>query len=121
MVSLKALLVCLPVAAAGAWVVVDQTREIEQLEDELAPIEEARRSAGESFLRTFQGEHVQRELAAFDRLRELAAALARARRNRLLGVLAIAVAGLAFVGASIFRRIARELEEDRRYLQGPGG
>ena len=121
MVPLKALIVCLPVAGAGAWVVVDQTREIDRLQDELGHIEEARKSAGESFLRTFQGEHVQRELAAFDRLRELAAALARARRNRLLGVLAIALAGLGLVGASIFRRIARELEEDRRYLQGPGG
>lgn len=121
MVPLKALLICLPIAAAGVWVVVDQTREIERLEDELAPIEEARKSAGEWFLRTFEGEHVQRELAAFDRLRELAAALARARRNRLLGVLAIALAGLGLAGASIFRRIARELEEDRRYLQGPGG
>lgn len=119
MISLKALIVCLPVAGAGAWVVVDQTREVDRLQDELAHIEEARRSAGESFLRTFQGEHVQREFAAFDRLRELAAALARARRNRLLGVLAIAVAALALAGASVFRRIARELEEDRRYLQGP--
>lgn len=121
MVPLKALLVCLPIAGAGVWVVVDETREIDRLQEDLAPIEEARKSAGESFLRTFQGEHVQQELAAFDRLRELAAALSRARRNRLLGVLAIAVAGLGLAGASVFRRIARELEEDRRFLQGPGG
>jgi hypothetical protein len=121
MVPLKALLVCLPVAGGGAFVVVDQTRQIGRLQEELAQIEEARQSAGESFLRTFEGEHVHRELAAFDRLREVAAALARARRNRLLGVLAIAVAGLGFAGAWLFRRIARELEEDRRYLQGPPG
>lgn len=120
MVSLKALIVCLPVAGAGAWTVVEQTRRIERLQDELGSIEEARKTAGESFLRTFQGEHVQRELAAFDRLRELAAALARARRNRLLGALAIGVAALVLAGASLFRRLARELEEDRRYLQGPG-
>jgi len=120
MVPLKALLVCLPVAGAGAWVVVDQTGQIDRLQGELAHIEEARKSAGESFLRTFQGEHVQREFAAFDRLRELAVALSRARRNRLLGVLAIAVAALLLAGASLFRRLARELEEDRRYLQGPG-
>jgi len=120
MVPLKALLVFLPVAGAGGWVVVDQTREIDRLQEELGHIEEARRNAGESFLRTFQGEHVQRELAAFDRLREVAAALSRARRNRLLGGLAIAVAGLLLAAASLFRRLARELEEDRRYLQGPG-
>lgn len=121
MVPLKALVICLPIAGAGAFVVVDQTRRIDLLQEELARIDEARKTAGESFLRTFQGEHVQREFAAFDRLREVAVALAKARRNRLLGVLAMAVAGLGIAGASLFRRIARELEEDRRYLQGPGG
>ncbi|HEU4382669.1 MAG TPA: hypothetical protein VFR85_04115 [Anaeromyxobacteraceae bacterium] len=120
MVPLKALIVCVPIAGAGALVVVDQTRQIGRLQEELAQIDEARKTAGESFLRTFQGEHVHREFAAFDRLRELAAALAEARRNRLLGALAIALAGLGLAGAWIFRRIARELEEDRRYLQGPG-
>ena len=121
MVPLKALVVCLPIAGAGAWVVVDRTSQIDRLQEELSQIDEARKTAGESFLRTFEGQHVQREFAAFDRLREVAVALARARRNRLLGVLAIAVAGLGLVGATLFRRIARELEEDRRYLQGPGG
>ena len=121
MVPLKALIVFAPLAAGGAYVVVDATREIALLQDELGRIEEARKSAGESFLRTFEGEHVQRELAAFDRLRELAADLYRARRNRFLGIFAIAVAFLGMAGASLFRRIARELEEDRRYLQGGPG
>ncbi len=121
MVPLKALIVCLPIAGVGAYVVVDQTREIDRLQDELSQIDETRRTAGESFLRTFEGEHVQREFAAFDRLREVAVALARARRNRLLGVLAMAVAALGLAAGTVFRRMARELEEDRRYLQGPPG
>lgn len=122
MVPAKALLVFLPMVAGGAWLVVDSTREIGGLQRDLAAIEDARRSAGESFLRTFEGEHVQRQLAAFDRLREVAVVLTRARRNRFLGLLAIGLALLGLAGASLFRRIGRELEEDQRFLQGrPGG
>jgi len=53
---------------------------------------------------------------AFDRRRALALDLAAARRDRLLGVLGVAAAGLAGAALSVLSRISAEIEEDRRHV-----
>jgi hypothetical protein len=120
MVPKKALLVFLPIALAGGLVVSDATREIDRLKDELAREEETSRKEGASFVETLQGQHAERELQAFDRRRELAMKVHRARRNRFLGLFAIAFSALGLAAAAVLRHIAAELEEDRRLVHGDG-
>jgi hypothetical protein len=117
MVPLKAAIVFVPIAVAGAWAVVDATREIDGLKEELAREEETGRSEGASFVETLQGSHAEKQFKAFDRRREIALQLTRQRRNRFIGLFALAFAGLGLATATVLRRIAAELEEDRRYIQ----
>ncbi len=117
MVPLKAAIVFVPIAIAGAWAVVDATREIDGLKEELAREEETGRSEGASFVETLQGSHAEKQFKAFDRRREIAVQLTRQRRNRFIGLFALAFAGLGLATATVLRRIAAELEEDRRYIQ----
>jgi len=118
MVPLKAAIVFVPIAVAGAWAVVDATREIDGLKEELAQQEETGRSEGASFVETLQGSHAERQFKAFDRRREIAVQLTRQRRNLFVGLFAVAFAGLGLATATVLRRIAAELEEDQRYIQG---
>jgi hypothetical protein len=118
MVPLKAAIVFVPIAVAGAWAVVDATGEIDALKEDLARQEETGRSEGASFVETLQGSHAERQFKAFDRRREVAVQLTRHRRNRFLGLFAIAFACLGLATAFVLRRIAAELEEDQRYIQG---
>jgi hypothetical protein len=118
MVPLKAAVVLLPVAIAGAWAVVDATGQIDALKEELAREEETGRSEGASFVETLQGSHAERQFKAFDRRREIAVQLTRLRRNRFVGLFAVAFAGLGLATATVLRRIATELEEDQRHIQG---
>jgi hypothetical protein len=120
MVSKKALLVLLPVALAGGYLVVDATREIQRLTEELVREEETGRKEGVSFVETLQGEHAELQLRAFDRRRELAMQVHQARRNRFLGLFAAAVAVLGLAASALLRRIAAELEEDRQLVHGDG-
>ena len=117
MVPLKAALVFVPIAVAGGWAVVDATREIDGLKEELAREEETGRSEGASFVETLQGAHAEKQFRAFDRRREIAVQLTRQRRNRFIGLFAMAFSGLGLATAAVLRRIAAELEEDRRYIQ----
>jgi hypothetical protein len=42
------------------------------------------------------------------------------RRNRFLGIFAVVVAGLGVAAASVFARISRDLDEQRRWLRSDG-
>jgi hypothetical protein len=117
MSRLRILLVTLPVALAGVGVAVHSTFRVNALERDLATLATEGRAAGASFVETLQGEHAERQRAAYDRRRALALELAAARRNRLLGVLAVGAAGLAGAALSVMSRIAAEIEEDHRHVR----
>jgi len=118
MLPWKAVLVSLPVALAGGWAVVSGGVRIDGLRREMARLEAAGRAEGESYLKTLEGAHADRQLEVFDRRRELALDLARARRDQLLGVLGLVAAALLYAGVVVVRRIAREVEEGRRVISG---
>jgi hypothetical protein len=112
----KILLVCVPIAAGGLALTLHATFRVNALERELATLASEGRAAGASFVETLQGEHAERQRALFDRRREIALDLAAARRDRLLGFLGVAGAGLAGAALSVMSRIAAEVEEDRRHV-----
>ncbi len=99
---------------------VHSTLRIQDLESDLHRIEATGRQEGDSFVRTLQGAHAERQLRAFDERRLLAMKLASARRDRFLGLFAVALAALGLAAAAVFRRIAAEIEEDRRLVEGNG-
>jgi hypothetical protein len=115
MSALKHALLC-ALALFGLAVAVRSTVRVRALEVELAATASAGQAAGASFVETLQGEHAERQRIAFDRRREVALALASARRDRLLGALAVAAAGLAFAALRVMNRIAAEVAEDRRHV-----
>lgn len=121
MTRAKILMVCLPVAVVGLAVAAHGTVRVNRLDRELAALATEGRSAGASFVATLQGDFAERQRIAFDRRRELALRLAAARRDRLLGVLAVAGAGLAAAALSVLSRIASEIEDDRRHLAAAAG
>ncbi len=116
MSRLRITLLTLPIALGGLGAVVQTTLRVNELERELAELALESRAAGESFVQTLQGEHAERQRAAYDRRRAAAIELATARRNRLLGVLAVAAAALGAAALSVMSRIAAEVEEDRRHV-----
>jgi hypothetical protein len=116
MTRAKILMICIPIAAAGLAFGVHATYRVNRLDRELAALASEGQSAGASFVETLQGDWAERQRVAFDRRRELALDLAAARRDRLLGVLAVATAGLAGAALTVLSRIAAEIEEDRRHV-----
>jgi hypothetical protein len=112
----RILIVTVPIALGGAGAVVHSTMRVNGLERQLAVLASESRAAGASFVETLQGEHAERQLAVHDRRRALAIELATARRNRLLGVLAVGGAGLLGAALSVMSRIAADIEEDRRHV-----
>ena len=112
----KILMVVLPIAAAGLTVSVRSTLRVNALERELAALASEGQSAGASFVETLQGDWAERQRVAFDRRRKIALDLAAARRDRLLGGLAVVAAGLAGATLTVLSRIAAEIEEDRRHV-----
>jgi hypothetical protein len=112
----KILLICLPIAVVGLGVAVHATARVRALEGELAALASEGRAAGASFVETLQGDWAERQRIAFDRRRQIALHLAAARRDRLLGILGVAAAGLAGAALSVLSRIAAEIEEDRQHL-----
>jgi hypothetical protein len=120
MTRTKITLLCLPIALAGSWVATRATLRMQAHEGELAALGREIESAGASYLSTFQAEAAQRQRAAFDRRREVALALAAARRDRILGLLATALAGLLAAGLGVLRRISAEIEADERHLRAQG-
>ena len=116
MTRTKILALVLPIAAAGLAVTVHGTFRVNALQRELAALASEGRSAGDSFVETLKGEHAERQRMAFERRRALALDLAAARRDRLLGLLAVAGAGLAGSALSVMTRISAEVEEDRLHV-----
>lgn len=115
MSRLKLPLLC-ALALAGVAVTVRGTLRVRALEVELAATATAGQAAGASFVETLRGEHAERQRIAFDRRREVALALAAARRDRLLGALLIAAAALALAALRVMNRIAAEIAEDRDHV-----
>jgi hypothetical protein len=113
---LRIALVTLPIAVGGLAVAAHQTFRVNALERELAELAVEGKAAGASFVQTLQGEHAERQRAAYDRRRVLALDLAAARRNRLLGALAVGAAALGAGALSVLARISAEVEEDRRHV-----
>lgn len=114
----KILLLCLPLAAAGLGVAAHATVRVRERTHELAALRDEGRAAGQSFVDTLQGDHAERQKLLYDKRRAVALSLAAARRDRLLGVLLAAAAGLASIALSVMARIAREVEEDQRHVRG---
>jgi hypothetical protein len=113
----KALALCVPIAAGGGWIAIDSHARIGRLSGELAAFDEAGRAEGASYVRTLQGAHAERQLEAMNRRREVARELFAARRNRLLGLLAMGGAVLGGWAAVVLGRISREVDEQRRLFE----
>jgi hypothetical protein len=107
----KVLVVCVPLAGGGGWFALDASRQ-------LAQADEAGRVAGESYVRTLQGAHAERQLEELDHRRALARELFVARRNRVIGLLAVGAAVLVGWGAVVLGRISTEVDEQRRMFEG---
>jgi hypothetical protein len=90
------------------------TKRLADLDRESAGLLRAGREAGDTFVETLQGEHAERQLQAYDQRRAVALARGAARRDRLLGLLGVVAGGLGLAVASALRRIAAEIEEQRR-------
>jgi hypothetical protein len=118
MTRAKILMICFPVAVAGLAFTVQATFRVNRLERELAVLATEGQTAGASFVETLQGGWAERQRLAFDRRRGIALDLAAARRDRLLGVLAVGGAGLVGAALSVLSRISAEIEEDRRHVAG---
>ncbi len=116
MTRVRILLVTVPIALGGLAAAAHSTFRVNALEAELAALASEGRAAGDSFVQTLQGEHAERQRAAYDRRRVLAIELATARRNRLLGFLGVGAAGLLGAALSVMSRISAEIEEDRRHV-----
>jgi hypothetical protein len=116
MTRAKILALCAPLAAAGLALTVHGTFRVNERQRELAETREEGKAAGESFVATLQGEHAERQRLLFERRRAVALELATARRDRLLGLLLTAGAGLAGAALSVMARISAEIEEDRRHI-----
>jgi hypothetical protein len=110
MPSWKAFLPSLLLAAASLWAVQSGGARVESLRAEMAALDAAGRAEGESFLKTLEGDHADRQLAHFDRRRELALQQARARRDELLGVFGLVGSALLLAGGALLRRIRAEVE-----------
>jgi hypothetical protein len=121
MLSWKAFLVALPVALAGGWAMVDGGVRLSSVRAEMARQDAAGRAEGESYMKTLKGAHADRQIEAFDRRRALALDLARARRDQLLGLMALVAAVLLALAISVVRRIGREIGEEHGRFDGSTG
>jgi hypothetical protein len=112
----KLLAITAPVAALGLALALHGTMRVN---DRTRALERARvegEAAAASFVKTLQGEHAERQRMLFEERRQLAMDLAAARRDRLLGILVTAGAGLLGAALSVMSRISAEIEEDRRHV-----
>jgi hypothetical protein len=116
MTRAKILALCAPIAAAGLGLALHGTFRVNARERELVATRAEGKAEGDSFVATLQGEHAERQRLLFERRRALALELASARRDRLLGLLLTASAGLAGAALSVMSRISAEIDEDRRHV-----
>ncbi|ABS25300.1 hypothetical protein [Anaeromyxobacter sp. Fw109-5] len=107
------------VALAGLAVSVRSTLRVRVLDQQVKAALRTGQAEGASFVETLRGEHAERQRLALDRRREVALALARARRDRLLGALAIAGVALVYAAGRVLSRLAQEVESDHLHV-GPG-
>ena len=122
MISGKALLVSIPLMLAGGILMGAAHARVGSLRAELALTEAQGRAEGESYLRTLQGTHAQRQLELLSQHHEVALKLGAARRDRLLGFLVVMAGLLTHVFMQVARRVAGELEElDRLPGRSPDG
>jgi hypothetical protein len=120
MSSRTALLVCGPLAALGLAAAVSGTVRVGHARRELAALAETSAFEGRAFAETLRGAHAERQLGALTERRVLARELAAARRDRLLGGILLCGSVLAWFALRAFRRMADEIEEDRRHLAAAG-
>src|SRR5690349_1185873 len=106
MIPAKPLLVALPLLGAGGWLVQDSTVRVSALRTELAAVEGQEQAEADSFVRTLQGAHAERQLQLLTQRHDVAVKLAAARRNRLIGVLLVVASALGFAGVRAAQRIA---------------
>lgn len=116
MTRTKIFALCGPVAAVGLALTVHATWRVNERVHALTEVRADADAAGASFVATLHGEHAERQRVLFERRRTLAIELASARRDRLLGFLLVAAAGLAGAALSVMSRIAAEIDEDRRHV-----
>jgi hypothetical protein len=111
----KTALLC-AVALAGLASTVRSSLRVRALEAELQTARATGQAEGASFVETLRGEHAERQRLAFDRRREVALGLAAARRDRLLGALAIVAVAFVLGARRVLSRLAAEVDEDRRHV-----
>jgi len=116
MTRLKLLGLCGPFAAAGLALALHATFRVNDRSRELAALRAEGDAAGASFVATLHGEHAERQRVLFERRRTLAVELASARRDRLLGLLLVAGAGLAGAALSVMSQIASEVDDVHRHV-----
>lgn len=114
MIPAKALLVSLPLVAGGGIFMGRAHTRLTALRAELATVDAQGRAEAASYLQTLQGAHAERELAHLTRRHEVALQLAAARRDRLLGLVAMVGGALAFLGVRAAERVAGEIREAER-------
>ena len=114
----KILLLCGPFAAAGLALAVRGTFRVNEGTAELARVRSEIDAAGAAFVATLRGADAERQRLLFERRRAIALELAAAQRDRLLGLLLVGASGLAGSVLSVMSRIAAEVEEDRRHVEG---
>jgi len=122
MISGKALLVSIPLVLAGGILMGAAHTRVGSLRAELALTEAQGRAEGESYLRTLQGTHAQRQLELLSQHHQVALKLGAARRDRLLGFLVVMAGLLVYGFTQVAQRVAGELEEvDRLPGRPPDG
>jgi hypothetical protein len=119
MISGRALLVSIPLVLAGGIVMGTAHARVVALRAELASTDAQGRAEGESYVRTLQGAHAQRQLDLLTYRHEVALRLAAAHRDRMLGLLAALGGLLAFGFGQLARRVASEVEQIQRLADPP--
>lgn len=120
MISGKALLVSVPLVVAGGILMAGAHLRVGALRSELSTTDAQGRAEGESYLRTLQGAHAQRQLDLLTQHHDVALRLASARRDRLLGLVTALGGLLAFAIVRAVQRVGLEIEEAGR-LPGTTG
>jgi hypothetical protein len=110
---LVAILVAAPMALASGAVLARSGARVRDLREALTRAERAGDAAAAAVAR-LEPRAVEAQLAAFDRRREAFADLARERRNRLLGVVGLVAAALAFAGVVLVAGLASDEAEQEQ-------
>lgn len=121
MISGKALLIAAPLALTGGWLAHSSGARIGPLRAELESLDAQGRAEGESFVRTLQGAHAERQLQFLNARQEAASQLSRTRRNQLIGWFLLVGSAIAFTCVRVAQRVSRELDATRRMVDTSWG